>query len=175
MMTTEQKRKDYYLKSNPVSVASKSVERKNYSQYFFEEVKSDPEPNPRSKNLIITVGAGPIGSLYKFSGPLMQDYSQKVGADFILLKGQTQKYWGNEKFRIRKYSSAYERILFFVLSKLIVKSSISLCCLGLFLIQSWYLFNNSPASFPVCLVVFLYKSLNRLFAFLQSVNKKENI
>ena len=121
--TTEQKRKDYYLKSNPVSVASKIVERKNYSQYFFEEVKSDPEPNPKSKNLIITVGAGPIGSLYKFSGPLMQDYSQKVGADFILLEGQTQKYWGNEKFRIRKYSSAYERILFLDIDILIKRNS----------------------------------------------------
>ena len=121
--TTEEKRKDYLDKCSSVKIRPNKIERNNYHTTFFKEVESDPEPNPNNKNLILTVGAGQIESLIQFSGSLFEEYAKRCEADFIFLTGQTQDYWGHEKFRIKKYIPAYERTLFVDIDILIKRSA----------------------------------------------------
>jgi hypothetical protein len=120
---TEEKRKNYLKKCSSVKVKSDKIECNNYCTSYFKEVQSDPEPNPNNKNLILTVGAGKIESLIQFSGPLFQEYAKRCDADFIFLTGQTQDYWGHEKFRINRYIPAYERTLFVDIDILIKRSA----------------------------------------------------
>jgi len=121
--TTEEKRKNYFNNYASVKVQHDTNERCDYSTSFFKEVESDPDPNPNNKNLILTVGAGQIESLIQFSGPLFEEYAKRCDADFIFLTGQTQDYWGHEKFRINKYIPAYERTLFVDIDILIKRSA----------------------------------------------------
>lgn len=79
----------------------------------YTPVPTDPTPNPQRPRLIITVATGEEHErLVEVSGPAMKAYADTVNADFLVLTGTTQPWWGLEKFRICPYVEAYERTMF---------------------------------------------------------------
>jgi hypothetical protein len=80
--------------------------------YDFIPVNSDPKPNPKRKNLVITVACGEEYENILSVNRTIEKYAKKCDADYIELRGKTQGWWGQEKFRIKKYVEAYERTLF---------------------------------------------------------------
>lgn len=107
-----------------INTILKNVNQKNNTEVQIQDViphsqwpiwfniDVDPPVNPKNKNLIITVAAGEFEKLIKYTYPLMELYAKKCHTDLILLTGQTQSYWGQEKFRIKKYCEAYENTLY---------------------------------------------------------------
>ena len=69
--------------------------------------------NPKDL-LVITVAAGKqYETLLKtYTEPAMKDYAKRIGADFIALTGNTQAWWGMEKFRVGPLAAKYQRTLF---------------------------------------------------------------
>lgn len=71
-------------------------------------------PRARRDRLVITVATGRIHErlLERDTGPYMQAYADRIGADFVALTGVTQCWWGLEKMRIRPLIEQYERAMF---------------------------------------------------------------
>lgn len=73
----------------------------------------DPSPPLTSDRLIVTVATGPVHErLLASTSVFMRRYADRIGADFIALTGETQCWWGLEKFRVKPYVQAYKRTLF---------------------------------------------------------------
>jgi hypothetical protein len=74
-----------------------------------------PDLTPRSDRLVCTVAVGPSGeAMLKATGPLMQRYAAKVGADFLAITGDPLNpgYPLADKFRLHHLTPHYKRLLF---------------------------------------------------------------
>jgi hypothetical protein len=73
----------------------------------------EPIIYPLSNKLVITIATG---TLYKqildISRPTIKSYASKIGADYIELTNNTQRWPLLEKFRIGHYAKQYDRTLF---------------------------------------------------------------
>lgn len=99
----------------------KSLERKvDSGQLIFDtkypvwvEPVNDTKPNPKKKNCIITVCAGEkYLQMFEKIKDRYEEYAEKCNADFVVLTGYTQGWWGLEKFRIKPFIEAYDRTCF---------------------------------------------------------------
>lgn len=73
----------------------------------------DDEVNPVRRNLLVTVATGSVFSqILSASRPSLERYAERIGADFVALTGVTQKWWGLEKFRVKKFISEYDRTIY---------------------------------------------------------------
>lgn len=73
----------------------------------------DVKPDPKSKNCIITVCAGDkYRKMFDTISDRYEAYAKKCNADFVVLDGYTQGWWGLEKFRIQPFIKAYDRTCF---------------------------------------------------------------
>jgi hypothetical protein len=99
----------------------KSLERKvDSGQLIFDTkypVWVDPVvkdiPKPKKKNCIITVCAGEkYLQMFEKIKDRYEEYAKKCNADFVVLTGYTQGWWGLEKFRIKPFIEAYDRTCF---------------------------------------------------------------
>jgi hypothetical protein len=69
--------------------------------------------NPKNDLLIITIAVGKtFRELQEVTGPILEEYAERVGADFVALTNITQQWWGLEKFRVQEYAREYERTLY---------------------------------------------------------------
>ena len=83
----------------------------------------DVKPNPCKKNCIITVCSGQVyEDMFEKIRDRYEAYAEKCDADFVILSGYTQGWWGLEKFRIKPFVEAYERTCFLD-SDIIIKSN----------------------------------------------------
>ena len=70
-------------------------------------------PNPKKKNCIITVCSGEkYLQMFEKIKDRYEEYAKKCNADFVVLTGYTQGWWGLEKFRIKPFIEAYDRTCF---------------------------------------------------------------
>lgn len=73
----------------------------------------EPTIYPTSTKLVITIA---IGKLYQqildVSRPTIRAYADKIGADYIELTNETQRWPLLEKFRVGHYTNEYDRTLF---------------------------------------------------------------
>lgn len=68
---------------------------------------------PRSPRLVITIATGDAcGDLLKLTGPLMRDYAQRCGADFVALRHPQFAQWQRDKFRVGAFAAVYTQTLF---------------------------------------------------------------
>lgn len=67
--------------------------------------------NPTNKNLVITY-AEKVDHKNKLTLDRIENYAQKISADFIVLQGRTQGYLQLEKHRIKAFAEIYDRTLF---------------------------------------------------------------
>lgn len=73
----------------------------------------EPTIYPLSNKLVITVATGTTyRQLLDVSRPTIQAYASKIGADYIELTNDTQRWPLLEKFRVGHYSKLYDRTLF---------------------------------------------------------------
>lgn len=93
-----------------------TIEEAYHLYRYYMPVPSDLDliPKNQKKLLVITIAAGEEYEelLNKYTRSSMQHYANKIGADFIVLTGTTQKWWGLEKFRCGPLVERYERTLF---------------------------------------------------------------
>jgi hypothetical protein len=69
--------------------------------------------DPAKLRLLITVATGDsFRELLKYTGPLMEAYAKRIGADFVAITKPAQDWWGLEKFRVHPFAQAYERTLY---------------------------------------------------------------
>jgi hypothetical protein len=69
--------------------------------------------DPAKSRLLITVATGDsFRELLKYTGPLMEAYAHRIGADFVAITKPAQDWWGLEKFRVHPFAQAYERTLY---------------------------------------------------------------
>jgi hypothetical protein len=69
--------------------------------------------DPAKSRLLITVATGDsFRELLKYTGPLMEAYAKRIGADFVAITKPAQDWWGLEKFRVHPFAQAYERTLY---------------------------------------------------------------
>jgi hypothetical protein len=70
-------------------------------------------PNSGRSRAIITVANGShFLEILKLTRPLMQDYADRVNADFIDLDNDTEEWGPMEKFRVWNFAKEYEEVLF---------------------------------------------------------------
>lgn len=70
-------------------------------------------PKPKKKNCVLTVVAGKhYEEMFDSFLNSYERYAKKCNADFVLLKGRTQGWWGHEKFRVKPFVEAYDRTVF---------------------------------------------------------------
>ncbi len=68
---------------------------------------------PKRDLLIITHATGKtFNELLEVTGPVLEEYAENVGADFVALTNATQQWWGLEKFRVLEFARHYERTLY---------------------------------------------------------------
>lgn len=67
---------------------------------------NDVEPNPKNKNLLITVRNSDC-NLNRY-----YELSKEYNLDFVVLDGRTQGFIGQEIFRIQRFVEAYDRTLY---------------------------------------------------------------
>ncbi len=68
---------------------------------------------PKRDLLIITIATGKtFNELLEVTGPVLEEYAENVGADFVALTNATQQWWGLEKFRVLEFAKQYERTLY---------------------------------------------------------------
>ncbi len=86
------------------------------SQESTSIVWSPPKPLAlpmQHKHVVVTIA---IGDEYQkqleITGPLMQQYARRIGADFITITDRTQTWWGLEKFRLQQIAEAYDRTIY---------------------------------------------------------------
>jgi hypothetical protein len=73
----------------------------------------DVKPDPKNKNCIITVCSGDKNKkMFDTISDRYESYAKKCNADFVVLDGYTQGWWGLEKFRIKPFIEAYDRTCF---------------------------------------------------------------
>lgn len=83
--------------------------------YFstFKDVDDNPPVEDVDKNLIITVGCGEkYEEILDITGPLIKRYANRVGADYLEIRGETQDVGYLEKFRIHPFVKRYNRTAF---------------------------------------------------------------
>ncbi|MFM2219914.1 MAG: hypothetical protein RL240_4232 [Planctomycetota bacterium] len=69
--------------------------------------------DPTKSRLLITVATGDsFRELLKYTGPLMEAYAHRIGADFVAITKPAQDWWGLDKFRVHPFAQAYERTLY---------------------------------------------------------------
>lgn len=75
-----------------------------------------PDPwrgTPTHVRALLTAAAGPHGrDLYQISGPLLEDYAERVGADLHVLTSEPGEYAPHVKWGAAAYFPAYERVAF---------------------------------------------------------------
>lgn len=70
-------------------------------------------PSTGKDRCIVSVAVGgDMIEIAKATWPIMQEYANRIGADFIGLDNQTEDWWGLEKFRAGHFASQYEETLF---------------------------------------------------------------
>jgi hypothetical protein len=68
---------------------------------------------PTHANLIVTLAVGPQAEeIVSMTAPHMEDYARKCDAQFVVIRGRTQDWWGLEKFRVGRFAESHERTLF---------------------------------------------------------------
>lgn len=83
----------------------------------------DVKPDPKNKNCIITVCAGDrYKKMFDTISDRYETYAKKCNADFVVLDGYTQGWWGLEKFRIQPFVKNYDRTCFLD-SDIVIKSN----------------------------------------------------
>jgi len=109
--------------SSPDSIISdlyKKFPDENIGEYIREvnwpvwtDIYKDIQPNPKSKNLIITLASGSQAEeIAEYTKQYHIDYAKKCNADFVCLTGITQGWWGLEKYRVKPFVEAYDRTIF---------------------------------------------------------------
>jgi hypothetical protein len=69
--------------------------------------------DPTQSRLLITVATGDsFRELLRYTGPLMEAYAKRIGADFVAITKPSQDWWGLEKFRVQPFDQSYERTLY---------------------------------------------------------------
>lgn len=110
----------YYLHNNGENLG----EHLNCADYPIWVDWHKDQPNPQSKNCIITVCAGDrYLKMFEVIKDRYEDYAKKCNADLVVLDGYTQGWWGLEKFRVRPFVEAYERTCFLDSDIIIQKSA----------------------------------------------------
>ena len=78
-----------------------------YNYPVWIEPSNDLKPNPVNRNAVITYSSNNHDRIQK-----LKEYADKINADFILIDGRTQGYLQLERFRVKPFVEAYDRILF---------------------------------------------------------------
>lgn len=74
-----------------------------------------PQPRdiqPTSPYLVLTLATEPAWPLLELTGPRMERYARRIGADFIAMRDTTQGWFMLEKLRVREYLPHYERVIY---------------------------------------------------------------
>ncbi len=73
-----------------------------------------PRQNRTQRDLlIITIATGKNSNeLLEVTGPVLEEYSEHVGADFVALTNANTAMVGLEKFRVLEFAKQYERTLY---------------------------------------------------------------
>lgn len=70
-------------------------------------------PDSGRKRALITVAHGPeFLDILMLTRPFMQEYCERVNADFIDLDNHTERWGPMEKFRVRYFAEHYDEVLF---------------------------------------------------------------
>ena len=83
------------------------------NKWLVEWTDVDDIVTPHSDKLVITIGTGDLfHDLLDIVGPLLGDYADRIGADYVELRNETQIWWGLEKFRVHKFAQQYGRTIY---------------------------------------------------------------